>query len=316
MKTHNIAALVLVFSAQLHLSASAQTLAASTAPNSEASAPAAISGAHALQISAGDLLDLAVFDTPELSGKLRVDEHGNIALPVVGDFSVAGFTAAEASRAIEAKFLCSDILKNPHVSITFLEYATQGVTILGEVKNPGVYPLLGVHNLLDLISSAGGLTSNAGKVVTITRRGEPSRPVTVKLDSKSGSTDAFNIDVHPGDTIMVSRMGVVYVLGEVGRPGGFMLENSNRLTVLQAVALAQGTTRTASLNGAKLLRNTDDGREELAISLQKILANKAPDQSLDDGDILFVPSSGAKTTLRTLETILPAAAGAAIYRVP
>ena len=314
MKTYNIATLVLIFTAQLQPPASAQTLAA--ALNSEASAPAVISGAHALQISAGDLLELAVFDTPELSEKLRVDEHGNIALPVAGDFSVAGFTAAEASHAIEAKFLSSDILKNPHVSITIVEYATQGVTILGEVKNPGVYPLLGVRNLLDLISSAGGMTSSAGKVVTVTHRGEPSRPVTVKLDSKSGSMDAFNIDVHPGDTIMVSRMGVVYVLGEVGRPGGFMLENSNRLTVLQAVALAQGTTRTASLNGAKLIRNTDDGREELTIPLQKILANKAPDQALDDGDILFVPSSGAKTALRTLETILPAAAGAAIYRVP
>lgn len=316
MKTHYIAALALIVSLQPQSPAFAQTLAAVAAPNSEASAPVVVSGAHALQISAGDLLEVAVFDTPELSGKLRVDEHGNIALPVAGDFSVAGFTAAEASRAIEAKFLSSDILKNPHVSIAILEYATQGVTILGEVKSPGVYPLLGVHNLLDLISSAGGMTSNAGKAVTITHRGEPSRPTMVKMDSKSGSTDAFDIDVRPGDTIMVSRMGVVYVLGEVGRPGGFMLENSNRLTVLQAVALAQGTTRTASLNGAKLLRNTDDGREELTIPLQKILANKAPDQALDDGDILFVPSSAAKTTLRTLETILPAAAGAAIYRVP
>lgn len=293
-----------------------QTVAALATPSPETDAPATVLTPHPLQISAGDLLEVAVFDTPELSAKLRVDEDGNIALPVAGDFAVSGFTAPEASRAIEGKLLSSDILKNPHVSITILEYATQGVTVLGEVKNPGVYPLLGVHNLLDLISAAGGMTSNAGKAVTVTHRGEPNRPVTVKMDSKTASSAAFNIDVRPGDTIMVSRMGVVYVLGEVGKPGGFMLENSNRLTVLQAVALAQGTTRVASLNAARLLRNTDDGREELTIPLQKILANKAPDQAMDDGDILFVPSSAAKTTMRTIETILPAAAGAAIYRVP
>lgn len=285
-------------------------------PAPETDAPAAMSAAHPLQISPGDLLEVVVFDTSELSAKLRVDERGNIALPVAGDFGVSGLTAPDASRAIETKFLSSDILKNPHVSITILEYATQGVTILGEVRNPGVYPLLGVHNLLDLISAAGGMTPNAGKAISITHRGQPSRPITVKLDAKTGNSDAFNVDVRPGDTIMVSRMGIVYVLGEVGKPGGFMLENSNRLTVLQAVALAQGTTRTASLNRARLLRNSDDGREELTIPLQKILANKAPDQALDDGDILFVPSSAAKVTLRTIETILPAAAGAAIYRVP
>ena len=316
MKRFCLLLLFLIVSGLLPSLSLSQALVSVATSAPEADAPATMSPAHPLQISPGDLLEVVVFDTPELSAKLRVDERGNIALPVSGDFKVLGFTASEASRAIETRFLSSDILKNPHVSITILEYATQGVTILGEVRNPGVYPLLGVHNLLDLISAAGGMTPNAGKAISITHRGQPSRPITVKLDAKTGSSDAFNVDVNPGDTIMVSRMGIVYVLGEVGKPGGFVLENSSRLTVLQAVALAQGTTRTASLNGARLLRNRDDGRETLTVPLQKILANKAPDQTLDDGDILFVPSSAAKVTLRTIETILPAAAGAAIYRVP
>src|SRR5450432_1407096 len=122
--------------------------------------------AHALQISAGDLLDLNVFDTPELSGKLRVDEHGNVSLPLAGVLAVSGMTAEQAGSAIETRLRETNILKDPHVSVAVLEYATQGVTVTGEVKSPGVYPLLGVHEVLDLISTAGGVTPNAGNSVT------------------------------------------------------------------------------------------------------------------------------------------------------
>jgi polysaccharide biosynthesis/export protein len=271
--------------------------------------------AHPLQISTGDLLDVSVFDTPELSGKLRVDEHGNIALPLAGDLAVSGLTAEQAARAIEAKLLRTEILKDPHVLVTVLEYATQGVALLGEVKEPGVYPLLGPHALLDLISSAGGLNPNAGELVTITHRAEPNKPVVVKIGTKPGSTAAF-VDIRPGDTVMVSHAGIVYVVGDVGKPGGFLIERDDHLTVLRAIALAQGTNRTAALNSAKLIRQTGDKREELAVPLQKILSNKVPDRTLADGDILFIPSSAAKNALRNVESILPAAAGAAIYRVP
>src|ERR1700687_4264727 len=144
--------------------------------------------AHALRISAGDLLDLNVFDTPELSTKLRVDEHGNVSLPLAGVLPVSGMTAEQAGLAMEAHLRQTDILKDPHVAVTVLEYATQGVTVAGEVKNPGVYPLLGAHGLLDLISAAGGVTSNAGKAVTVTHRDDPAHPVVVKVESKPGST--------------------------------------------------------------------------------------------------------------------------------
>jgi polysaccharide biosynthesis/export protein len=271
---------------------------------------------YALQISAGDLLDLNVFDTPELSAKLRVDEHGNVTLPVAGTLRVLGLTAEQVGHAIEARFRETDVLKDPHVSVAVLEYATQGVTMVGEVKNPGVYPLLGAHGLLDLISAAGGVTPNAGKAVTITHRTDLDQPVIVIMDNKPGSTAGFSIDVRPGDTIMVSHAGIVYVMGDVNKPGGFLIENSDRLTVVQAIALAEGTNRTASLNNAKLIRKTATGRQELPVPLKKILADKAPDLLLADGDILFVPSSAAKNALHDVESILPSAAGAAVYHVP
>jgi polysaccharide export outer membrane protein len=246
------------------------TWAQNTLPASSTSAPVELSssvGAHALKISAGDLLDLAVFDTPELSAKLRVDEHGNVSLPLAGVVSVSGMTAEQAGVAIEAHLRQTDILKDPHVSVTVLEYATQGVTVAGEVKSPGVYPLLGVHGLLDLISAAGGATPNAGKAVTVTHRSDPDHPVIANIDSKPGSKAGLEIDVRPGDTIMVSHAGIVYVVGDVNKPGGFLIENNDRLTVMQAIALAQGTNRTASLNHAKLIRKGDSGRQEVPVPL-------------------------------------------------
>ncbi|HXM94771.1 MAG TPA: polysaccharide biosynthesis/export family protein [Candidatus Dormibacteraeota bacterium] len=307
--------LSLVFANVMATAPVAQTMAlVSSSPDAQTRLPNAAT--HPLQIAAGDLLDVNVFDTPELSAKLRVDERDSITLPLAGDLQVSGMTAEQAGHAIETKLLATEILKDPHVMVTVIEYATQGVTVLGEVKNPGVYPLLGAHGVLDLISAAGGLTPTAGKAVAITHRGESDKPVVVKIETKPASTAAFNIDVRPGDTIMVSHAGIVYVVGDVAKPGGFLIENNDRLTVLQAIALAQGTNRTASLNHAKLIRKTDTGREEIPVPLKKILANNATDQMLADGDILFIPGSAAKNALRAMETVLPSVASAAIYRVP
>src|ERR1700722_16434845 len=305
--------LVLFAAAAWIVPASAQNI-ASLSTDMNSGGPVVGGPAHALQISAGDLLDVNVFDTVELSGRLRVDERGSIELPIAGDLVVSGLTAEQAGHAIEQKLLTTNILKDPHVSVNVLEYATQGVTVLGEVKNPGVYPLLGTHGLLDLISAAGGVTANAGKAVTVTHRTDPEHPEIVNVESKPGSTVAFNVDVRPGDTVMVSHAGIVYVVGDVGKPGGFLIENNDRLTVLQAIALAQGTNHTASLDHAKLIRKIGVEHQELPVPLKKILASKAPDEPLSDGDILFVPTSQAKNaTYRGMEAALQMATGLVVY---
>jgi polysaccharide biosynthesis/export protein len=272
--------------------------------------------AHPLKISAGDQLDIEVFDTPELSTKVRVDEHGAITLPLAGVIPVFGLTAEQAGKEIETRLQSAKILKQPHVSVTVAQYSTQGIVVLGEIKNPGVYPLLGAHGLLDIVSAAGGVTADAGKAITITHRDEPDKPVIVELNSRPGSSAAFNVDLRPGDTVMVSHAGIVYVVGDVGRAGGFMIGTNDRLTVLQAIALAQGANKTAALNNAKVIRKNGEQRELLPISLKKIMASKAPDPMLNDGDILFVPSSSAKNAMVSAENILPAVAGSAIFRIP
>lgn len=267
---------------------SAEPQDAQAPPQSEA-----VSEAHPLRISSGDLLELGVFDTPELSGKLRVNASGEIVVPIAGPVRVSGMTSEEAARAVEQKLRSADILKDPHVSIFVAEYATQGVDVTGEVKSPGVYPLLGSHGLVDLLSAAGGLTPTAGRLVSVTHKSDPQHPEMITLDNRPGRV-AENVDIQPGDTIVVSRAGVAYVVGDVGHPGGFLIDGNDRLTVLQVIALAAGTTKTSAQDKARLIRKTPNGREEMPIPLKKMMDGKVVDMPLEDGDILFVPSSRGK----------------------
>jgi polysaccharide export outer membrane protein len=185
--------------------------------------------------------------------------------------------------------------------------------VLGEVQRPGIYQMLGSRTLLDAISVAGGSTPKAGKVVTITHREQPSSPETVSLSNSAGDTGSNNVQLRPGDIIVISKAGIVYVVGAVRQPTGIVLENPS-LTVLQAIAMAQGTDPTAALNGAKLIRKSSTQPTEIPIPLKRILAGKSPDVRVQADDIVFIPSSAAKVAgRRGIEAILQAATGIAMY---
>ncbi len=286
-------------------------IAQSTAPTTKAAQRA--SAAPALRLDAGDLLEITTFDTPELSGKFRVDSRGYVTLPVGGGVPVQGLTAEQAGTAIERFLRDRDIVKNPHVTLLVLEYATQGVTVLGEVKQPGIYPMQGQHGVLDYVSVAGGLTTTASKLVSITRRTPPWESVTVNLaGAQTGGLDN-DMEVQPGDRVVALRAGVVYVIGDVGKPGGYVMDGSGGVTVVQALALAQGMNRTAKSSGM-LIRNASGGRSETQLELNKILANKAVDPKLEAGDILYVPLSAAKDwTSKGVSAALQMAVGMVIY---
>ena len=271
-----------------------------------------------LPISFGDLIQVTVFDSPELSGAFRVNSKGEVVLPLGGAVKVKGLTAAEAGTAIAAQLKESGVLLEPHVTVLIVEYQTQGVTVTGEVKSPGVYPLLANRSVLDMIALAGGLNENAGKVATVFHRDSPSDVRQVHLNvsvQTSASASEGSLEVLPGDTISVSRSGVIYVLGDLGRPGGFLVEHNDRLSVLQAIALAGGANQTAKMGDTRLMRKTDDGRIEIDLDLKKVLKGEGSDLLLADGDILYVPVSNKKIySLRALEAMIGVGTGVAIYR--
>jgi polysaccharide export outer membrane protein len=265
-----------------------------------------------LQLGTGDLLDIRTFDTPELSGKLRVDEKGQITLPIGGAVTVSGLTAEQVGVAIEERFRQRNILRDPHVDVFVDEYSTQGVTVAGEVKTPGIYPWTGKHTVLDFLSAAGGVTPYASKTVTLSRK-DREQVISFQLSNSLQTAGGADLEARPGDRILVARAGVVYVVGDVGRPGGYLIENNDTVTVLKALALAQGMNKTAKYD-AKLIRNTPAGRTEADLPLKKILANQAADPRLQDGDILFVPVNGGKEFVdKGVSAILQTAVGVVIY---
>lgn len=281
-------------------------------PGSASSLTTAASPAD-LRIGSGDLLEIAVFGAPDFDKQVRVSSSGEVTLPLLGPVKLGGITTAEAEKLLEKKLVDGGFFNDPHVSVFEKEYQTQGVSVLGEVQKPGIYPMLGSHKLFDVISAAGGLTPKAGNQVTITHRERGQASQNLTMAGNGSDSTQNNPDIMPGDTVVIQKAGVVYVVGDVHLPGGFVMDKP-QLTVLQALAMAQGANPTAKLDAAKLIRRTGNERQEVPIALKKILASKSPDINLQADDILFVPNSAAKTAFhRGLEAIVQAATGVAIY---
>jgi len=272
------------------------------------------SGVSLLTIGGGDLLKVSVFGAPESDQEVRVDQDGNLSLNFIGSVHVAGLTANAAQDLIAKKLVAGGFYAQPQVSIFVKEYATQGISVMGEVQHPGVYPILGARRLFDVISLAGGTGPKAGRVVSISHRDHPESPRSVMLSNDAMESAKSNIEVFPGDTVVVSRAGVVYVVGDVHKPSGVIMDNGTDMTVLQAIAMAEGTNPTAKLNNAKLIRTTATGRQELPLALKDMLSSKVPDLRLQAEDIIFVPTSAAKSAgRRTMEAIIQSATGLAVY---
>jgi polysaccharide biosynthesis/export protein len=313
--------LLLIIFCLLHLGLSAQTASLqpdrdSVSPSKTENAPksAAPSGKpQDLRIGMGDLLQITMFGVQDFNTDYRVSSSGGISFPPLGIVHVAGLSTSEAENLIERELVERGFYREPRISVFEKEYATQGVSILGEVKNPGVYPLLADRHLLDLLSQAGGLTANASKTISITHASQ-STPTVVTLSRDPDLAAQSNSAILPGDTIVVAAAGVVYVIGEVNKPGGFVM-NDNQLTVLQALALAGGNSPMAALDRAQIVRQSNGTRQETLISLKKILNGRDKDIRLQPEDILFIPGSAGKNAfVHGVQAIMQAAVGVAIYR--
>jgi polysaccharide export outer membrane protein len=201
------------------------------------------------------------------------------------------------------------------VSIFVDEAMSQGVTILGEVYRPGIYPDIGDHKLYEVVSQAGGFTSTASRKIAILRRNQ-TEPIPVNLPRNLADDLTANVQVQPGDTITVPRAPVIYVVGDVGRPSGLLVDNGT-MTVLQALALAGGTNKTAKLGAVRILRKGPSGGvTETKVQIKKMLEAKAPDVTLQADDILFVPVSGGRVLAgRTFDATMMVASTLAVYTV-
>lgn len=268
-------------------------------------------------IGAGDLLDIEVFDVPELSREVRVNETGYISLPLIPTkIQVSGLNPIQLQDKLAELLQTNGLVSTPQVTISVKEQHSQPITVIGAVKAPMVIQALRKTTLLQALSQAGGIADDAGTVVIVTRSNpevsasaDPEDPrakpgpetFTINLSDVLESADPrFNIPLTGGDVVSVPRAGIIYVVGAVNRPGGFLMQNDlDRMTMLKMLSLAGGTSSTAKLKNAVILRkNADTGnRDQVPVDLSKVMKLKVQDVKMQSNDILFVPDS---TGLRAL----------------
>lgn len=270
-----------------------------------------------LALAPGFLVGLNVMDEPDLQGSYRVDASGDLDLPVLGSLKVAGMTPPVLARDIRDRLLKGRFLKDPQVTVNVLEYTAPDVTILGEVISPGRYPLLAPHSLTQVLALAGGLNALAGDTVEILPGGDgPKVPVTVHYSKDSGVDEGTTTTIHPGDTIRVQRAGIVYVLGAVIRPGGYLMQEGGTLNILQAISLASGPSPIANTGTIHILRPRDDGSTiDIPLSYSRLVKGKTAPVLLQAKDMVYVPSSKVKAALTSTQALINSTASAAIYAV-
>ena len=199
----------------------------------------------ALVIGPGDEVEITVYGAPDLSEHTRVSADGNISMPLIDYVRIAGLSSSEAEAAIEAKLRENKVLNDPQVSVYVKEYNSSGISVTGEVVKPGFYSALGPHRLFDVLQAAGGPTDKAANEAMISHRDQKDA-TTVHISKDPAEMATSNVELQPGDTVVVPKAGIVYVLGEVTRPGGYVLNSTGGITVLQVVAAAGGPTHLAS----------------------------------------------------------------------
>ncbi|HEY3455956.1 MAG TPA: polysaccharide biosynthesis/export family protein [Bryobacteraceae bacterium] len=275
-------------------------------------------------------LDLDEF-SPQNLGPVRIDTQGDLRLPIAGRIHASGLTVEQLGTEIARKL--SDVVVEPDVTVSLTETKSHPVSVLGAVKTPGVYQITGRQTLFEVLSLAGGLSPDAGNRVKITRQVEVGkldlptarRDVSGKfiigelnlhavMDAKNPTE---NIAVLAHDVISVPKADLVYVIGAVKRPGGFVLSEKEHMSTLQALALAEGLDRMSAGKNARIIRQEVAGgdRSEIPVNIERILDGHAKDVPLQANDILFIPTSMAKNAaMRGLEVAVQLGTGLAIYR--
>jgi polysaccharide export outer membrane protein len=272
-----------------------------------------------LLIGPGDLLHIQITDTPELEQHPRVTDAGDVPLVGVGNVKLSGLTPAAAAIVIQDRLIAAHYMKHPEVMVSVEQFATQTVSVLGEVKTAGAYPIGTPRSILDVLALAGGLNALADRHILIQRHGDPAHLVHYTFSNDANLAIQDQVSVNPGDTVIVSRAGIVYVLGDVNHPGGYvMANNESGMTLLQAIATAGGLTKTAKQGSARLIRKAANGTySDREISVGDLQQGRIPDIGMLPGDVLYVPFSYARNlAVMGAGSIAASATSAAVYAMP
>jgi polysaccharide export outer membrane protein len=278
-----------------------------------------------------DLITVRVFAADDIPDKpAQVDNNGSVTLPMIGLVHASGLTVEQFQANLVTAY--KKYFKDPQVTVQVNEFHSQPVSVAGNVNTPGVVQLRGNRNLLEVISMAGGLRPEAGDSALITRNlSEGTIPVAGAFTDPTGKYSVAHIDIRavmsgrdpqgnilmkPHDVVTIPRARLIYVLGNVTKPGGFVLTDNESMSITKAIALAGGWDKTASLSSARVLRASGGAeREQIPLNVKKIMENKAPDLEMRPDDILYIPNSNGKMLgAMGLASAIGVGTGIAIWR--
>ena len=279
-----------------------------------------------------DILTLSVMNVPELTETVRVENDGTIPVRLLGHVKAAGLTTLQLRTDLEKQW-GETYLEDPKVSVFIREFHAQPISVIGAVAKPGLYQLTGPRTLIEVISMAGGLgtrgANQPGRYLYVTRKGgfddlqlaegmEQTAPDQIEIDLKElmqNRDPALNIKMKPFDIVSVSKAGIIYVIGAVGKPGGFVMEDRERVSVLQALSMAGGATTFAKKSGARIVRQGENGsRQEIPVDLGKVVKGTGEDVEMSANDILIVPDNTKKYWgMRGVDTAISTLTAAVIY---
>jgi polysaccharide export outer membrane protein len=287
----------LVF-ASLVLSAQEPRPASGGGASSAGGASGSIGGLSDGPITVGEIVHINVFDAPDFSLITRVSENGDIPYPILGQLHIEGLNSASAAQLLARELKDRNLMLDPEVTVT-VDSSSTGITILGEVRNPGIYPPLGKHQLSDLLASAGGLTANTGRIIEVTHQHDPGKPEFLSWDPTMHNTDNFDRPVSAGDRVLVRACGIAYVGGNVVRAGAYSLCGSPHVTLSALMALAGGVAPNSAQNRTFLVRAQPDGTKVVEqIDVKKVLTSRVADPIMHEDDIIYVSPSPMKEVLK------------------
>ena len=266
-------------------------------------------------IGAGDLLSISVYGAPELSRTARVSQEGSIRLPMLKKpIEARGVTPSELEQRVADSLAEASILVDPSVVITIAEYATRPIRVAGAVRHPLTFDATGPVTLLEALTRAEGLSGEAGGEILVTRTGPDTGPLTKRIAVKDlieNADPAASVILKGGEEVRVPEAGRVFVVGNVKRPGAFPVGDGAGISVLKALALAEGLAPFWT-KLAYIYRPGDGGKREIEVSLRKILERKSPDVVLTAGDIFYIPDNrSGRVTASVIEKAVAFAAGTA-----
>ncbi|HEU4635241.1 MAG TPA: polysaccharide biosynthesis/export family protein [Edaphobacter sp.] len=251
---------------------------------------------HDLRLFPGDQVAVHLYPSSDYSPVVRVGLDGTMQLPLIGTVHVQGLTVPEAEKVIADRLITAGMYRNPQVVLQLTESPNQVATVTGDLHS--VIPIVGQSRLLDVLTAAGGLPATASHTITIHRLGLD-QPIVVDLGSDPMTSEKSNIPIFAGDTVIVARAGVVYLLGAFKNVGAIPIQQNTPLTLIKAASLAGGPGFEGKMNDLRLIRTVGENRTVVHVDIKRVINGKDPDPVLQADDIVFLPSTTMKAAIKS-----------------